>query len=253
MLIYPYKVGSRSVKLLCETLNAKRIKHKNSKFKGGGFKKVINWGSSGLPDEVMKCQLYNHPLAVSIATNKLNLFNFCVDCGVGEYIPPFTTNIEVAKSWIDEGSTVVERHKLTGHSGEGIVIVDKVDDLSVCPLYVKYILKKHEYRLHFVGGKLIDCQRKMRSNDVADEAVNWKVRNLAGGFVYGREGVVLPEKVLNAAHTIFTTTQLDFGAVDVIYNAKKDEAYVLEINTAPGLSGTTLDKYAEYIKELVDK
>ena len=39
----------------------------------------------------------------------------------------------------------------------------------------------------------------------------------------------------------------DFGAFDVIYNQKKNQAFVLECNTAPGIEGTTLDNYVEAI------
>jgi D-alanine-D-alanine ligase-like ATP-grasp enzyme len=42
---------------------------------------------------------------------------------------------------------------------------------------------------------------------------------------------------------------LDFGAVDVIWNEKQQRAYVLEVNTAPGLEGQTVDDYARGIKE----
>jgi len=38
---------------------------------------------------------------------------------------------------------------------------------------------------------------------------------------------------------------LDFGAVDIIYNEHENQYYVLEVNTAPGLEGTTVEKYAE--------
>jgi D-alanine-D-alanine ligase-like ATP-grasp enzyme len=38
---------------------------------------------------------------------------------------------------------------------------------------------------------------------------------------------------------------LDFGAVDMIYNAKRNTYYVLEVNTACGLAGETLNKYVE--------
>ena len=40
---------------------------------------------------------------------------------------------------------------------------------------------------------------------------------------------------------------LDFGAVDIIYNKQEDKWYVLEVNTAPGIYGTTLDKYVNAI------
>jgi glutathione synthase/RimK-type ligase-like ATP-grasp enzyme len=39
---------------------------------------------------------------------------------------------------------------------------------------------------------------------------------------------------------------LDFGAVDVIWNERQQRAYVLEINSAPGLEGTTIDDYVRY-------
>jgi D-alanine-D-alanine ligase-like ATP-grasp enzyme len=42
------------------------------------------------------------------------------------------------------------------------------------------------------------------------------------------------------------TTGLDFGAVDVIWNAQKEKPYVLEINTAPGLEGQTIADYAAF-------
>jgi D-alanine-D-alanine ligase-like ATP-grasp enzyme len=44
---------------------------------------------------------------------------------------------------------------------------------------------------------------------------------------------------------------LDFGAVDVIYNRAQDKAYVLEVNTAPGLEGSTLDNYVEAIQKVL--
>jgi D-alanine-D-alanine ligase-like ATP-grasp enzyme len=46
---------------------------------------------------------------------------------------------------------------------------------------------------------------------------------------------------------------LNFGAVDVIYNEKENKYYVLEVNTAPGLSGTTLEKYVDAIIELASQ
>jgi D-alanine-D-alanine ligase-like ATP-grasp enzyme len=44
---------------------------------------------------------------------------------------------------------------------------------------------------------------------------------------------------------------LDFGAIDMIYNERRNQYYVLEVNTACGLTGTTLDKYVEVFKEFV--
>jgi len=47
------------------------------------------------------------------------------------------------------------------------------------------------------------------------------------------------------------TCDLDFGAVDVVFNSKEKLAYVLEINTAPGLTGSTLDGYVERLRKFL--
>ncbi len=45
---------------------------------------------------------------------------------------------------------------------------------------------------------------------------------------------------------------LCFGAVDVLYNEKQNKAYVLEVNSSPGLSGEeTLKRYTEEFKRYV--
>jgi D-alanine-D-alanine ligase-like ATP-grasp enzyme len=44
--------------------------------------------------------------------------------------------------------------------------------------------------------------------------------------------------------------ELDFGAADVIYNAQQDRAYSLEVNSAPGIMGTTLVNYTNALRSL---
>lgn len=250
MLLYPYKFGSKSGKVLAEALEIKRIKHKGSKFKGRARKTVINWGCSSLPREVMKCNIINTPETVAEAANKLHFFEILKSYNLHNQdnkvsYPEFTTDRDVAQAWQDEGKTVVERHKLTGNSGEGIVITEPDEEIGHAKLYTQYVPKKNEYRVHVFKGKAIDIQRKARVKDVADEDVNWKVRNLDGGFIFAREDGQFPQDVEVQAVLAVEAIGLDFGAVDVIFNEKKSRAYVLEINTAPGLMGTTLEKYKE--------
>ena len=38
-------------------------------------------------------------------------------------------------------------------------------------------------------------------------------------------------------------SNLDFGAVDLIWNEHENKCYVLEVNSAPGIEGTTLQQY----------
>lgn len=244
LFIHGYMKGSGSVKGLKEALGATVIKREGSKFKGAAGKTVLNWGCSSLPPEVMKCRVINNPAAVALAANKLHAFR-AMDELVN--IPEFTTDRATAEGWINDGGVCVCRQKLTGHSGEGIVIAENLDEMVNAPLYVKYIKKNQEYRVHVFNGEVMDVQRKARKADVPDDAVNWQVRNLAGGFIFAREGFEPPAMALEESVAAVDALGLDFGAVDVIYNDREGQAYVIEVNCAPGLTGTTLDNYAAAI------
>ncbi|GAG47489.1 unnamed protein product, partial [marine sediment metagenome] len=78
-----------------------------------------------------------------------------------------------------------------------------------------------------------------------NEQVDYQIRNTDNGWVYCRGGVDAPEAVITAAVRAVDCLGLDFGAVDIGYNEHYDRCAVFEVNTAPGLEGTTLDKYFE--------
>lgn len=259
MFIYPYKQASTSAKVLAETIGAKRIRVNGSRFKGSPDKVVINWGRSVLSEEVLKCKVINHPDVTNIASNKLKFFK-----AIDEYnkdldwdedavrIPFWSSDKGWAEYSLKSGNIVVVRHKLTGNSGEGIELLeDGVAVVPEAPLYVKYIPKKQEYRVHVANGKVVDLQRKARRKDVPDDKINWRIRNHDNGFIFARNELEVPDDVSAQAVRACKAIGLDFGAVDVIYNDKEQQAYVLEVNTAPGLTGTTLDGYVERFKNWV--
>lgn len=177
--------------------------------------------------------------------------------GLAEVVrcPEFTTDQIQATIWLQAGSTVVERHILNGNSGAGIRLVEPGDEegVSRAPLYVKYVPKKQEYRIHVCGGEAVDIQRKARRKDVEDDAINWKIRNHDNGFIFARneDGVVPPDVIVEAVKAV-KVLGLAFGAVDVIFNEKEQKAYVLEVNTAPGLAGATLEGYVRRFKDYLD-
>lgn len=253
MNIFPYKAGSASAKALAEALGVERIKAEGSKFKGAAHKTILNWGCSKLPAEILKCRVLNSPESVSKASNKLSFFKAMAKAGVS--IPRFTEAMDEVEKMMEEGKTVVARTILNGHSGAGIVLIEPEDDeITHAPLYVEYVPKKQEYRIHVFQGEVVDVQRKARKADVPDDQVNWKIRNLANGFIFARNEEALgkvPEDVLDQAKAAVVACGLDFGAVDVIFNDKHKKAYVLEINTAPGLAGGTLEGYVNRLKEVV--
>lgn len=242
IFIYPYKPGSQSAKRLSGALGAKRIKHHGSKFKESQNKVVINWGSSSCPYDCL-----NDSGAVSVASDKLLSLKQLSLSSVS--VPEWTTDRQIASGWLKEGHTVVCRGTLVGSSGQGITLVsDPLCELPLVPLYTKYTKKKDEYRVHVFDGKVIDVQRKMRKKSVPDQQVDWKIRNLAGGFIFGREGVNPDDTVLEESCRAVSSLGLLFGAVD-IGDHPETGARVYEVNTAPGLEGSTVDSYVKALKE----
>lgn len=248
MFIYPYKVASESAKSLATTLGAKRIKHEGSRFKGNANKTVINWGSTTLPPEVLKCNVINTVAATSLCVNKLHFFE-----SVGDQfrIPDFTSDRSVAEGWINDGKVVFCRTKLRASSGDGIYEADSPETLRNAPLYTKYIPKKEEYRVHICKGEVFLVQRKAL-REGAGEGANWHIRNHANGFIFARnEGHTPHDDVITQALAAFNSIEgLTFGSVDVIFNKYRQKAYVLEINTASGLEGETLNDYARVLGDL---
>lgn len=250
MWVYCWNEGSEGGKALAGALGIKRLKHEGSKFKGHKSKTVINWGSSKLPEEVEKCVVLNKSRQVALCTDKLKFFDYIDGMDDDDFVvnlPDWTTNPEDVLKWVADGQVVCARTILNGHSAQGLVLIEKPEDFVKAPLYTLYIPKKHEFRVHVVAGEVIDVQRKAKKIDA--EKVDWRIRNLANGFIYAREGFDVPDVVLMQGFAAISAVGLDFGAVDIIWNEKHDKAYVLEINTAPGLMGTTLELYTKAFKE----
>jgi hypothetical protein len=277
--VLPYRQGSKGAKALAEALGGKVLKLEGSKFVPKEDDVIINWGntqptSQACPallvygEELSWDNYYNSPGSLNMATNKKYFFQTMEAQGHGDIIPPFwTSQADIP----DDAFPIVCRTQLAGHSGAGIVIASTRGQLVAAPLYTQYIKKQDEYRIH-VGTRrwaphldyagepmqqgefrddpttIIAVQRKARSSAVADADVNWQVRSHANGFVFVREGFTAPARVLDAARLALGASGLDFGAVDVIWNANQERAYVLEINTAPGLEGQTIEDYANYFR-----
>ena len=248
--IIPYRRGSKSVRALRDTLSCKSLKLEGSRFRPRWSDFIINWGncSQFANDFKYKCILINPPDNCRLASNKLASFHALKNYGV--QVPEFTEDYNTALDWLQQG-TVIARTKLRASAGDGIVVCNPGDNLPHCNLYTKYVKKKHEYRIHVINGEVVDRQRKMRTYDVPDEQVNWVVRNMEGGFVFGRENINVPESVDDQAIKAVQALGLDFGAVDVIYNEHHQQPYVLEVNTAPGLVNTTLNIYTEKLREMI--
>lgn len=252
LYLFSWNRFSEGAKELADALQIKRLKHEGSKFKGNPRHTIINWGSGNLPDNIAGARVLNNPRSVVLCSNKLNFFRH-VSKNEAVNLPPWTEDAQQAIEWTKKGP-VMARTVLNGHSAAGLIImeIDKPDSLVKAPLYTQYIPKQDEYRVHVISGEAVDVQRKALKPEYLEANrgnINFKVRNLENGFIYVRGGVNPPASVLDQAKLAVETCGLDFGAVDIIYNAKQDKAYVLEINTAPGLQGQTAESYANALRK----
>lgn len=252
--IYAYNTGSKSAALLAESMDVWMLRHAGSRYVPRSRDTVINWGKG---KDWAPARTLNKPSSVARAINKLSFFQACTGENAPR-VPDYTTDIRVAREWcgVDcrgAARKVVVRHVLDGHEGRGIEIHSMPEDIPQAPLYTKYIPKDAEYRIHVVGGQVIDQQRKVLRSTVDQDTANWNVRNTANGFVFQRQGITVPDDVRSQALLAIRLLGLDFGAVDVVWNRRRDKAYVLEVNTAPGIEGTSVTNYATAFKNLIER
>jgi glutathione synthase/RimK-type ligase-like ATP-grasp enzyme len=250
-VVLPYKMGSQSAKLLAQgltqrlNLKVRRVRHEG-KYRPRARSIVVNYGSGSTPYWLGRTRVLNSPSSCVVSGNKLSAFQAFKAAGLS--IPEFTTDHSVAESWIAAGGMVVARTVLNGHSGRGIVVCSSDKPLVHAPLYVRYKKKRKEFRVHVFQGQVIDVaeKRKRRVEGPRDVDVGL-VRNLANGWVYCRDSVVRPADLDGLAIAACVALSLDFGAVDIIWNERENKCYLLEVNTAPGLTGTTLTNYTNAI------
>lgn len=183
---------------------------------------------------------------VSTATNKLSFFQACSSI-MDLVTVPYTTTQNRAIEWLSQGHTVCARQKLNASGGEGLVLFDHTDKFVEAPLWTLYVKKKEEYRIHVMNGEIISQQRKALKNGFEGEG-DHRIRNLANGYIFARNDIEVPQMVLDQSKLCVSKLGLDFGAVDILWNEKKQQSFILEVNTAPGLEGSTINDYAEGFK-----
>lgn len=250
-VILPYKIGSQSAKALATNLSSllslkvRRVRH-DGKYRPKYRSLIVNYGSSSRPSWGTTGTWLNKPESCAKAGNKLSAFQAFRNEGLS--IPEFSIDRSVAEGWVADGATVVCRTLLNGHSGRGIVLADNAAALVAAPLYVKYKKKRKEFRVHVFKDEVIDVaeKRRVRAERRPDKFDGY-IRNHANGWVFCRNDMVRPADLESLALAACRALGLDFGAVDIIWNERENKCYLLEVNTAPGLTGTTLVNYTNAI------
>jgi len=246
-VIVPYKIGSQSAKRIQEGIKAAghrcvRVRPDSRTYRARPADKIIYYGGSTFNFHSNKIINRNRGLA----NNKLNTLQKLQEAGLST-VEWTTDPVYARQNW----DVVVIRDTLHGHSGEGIRVWYKEDsgagdDITGAPLYTKYTKKTYECRVHVFQGRVIDAQIKRKKvTDGQEEVFDTTIRNIHTGWVYCREDFDLPNEAAILSIKAVESVGLDFGAVDLIYNKHYNKFYILEINTAPGLDGTTLSNHIQ--------
>lgn len=142
---------------------------------------------------------------------------------------------------------VVARTLTNSSEGRGIVVFEKDDpNPPRAPLYTEYIPKKKEFRVHVWNNEVIDVVEKRKRRNHNAERDDY-VRNTANGYVFCRDGVVEPTGIRDLGVLAVRSLGRSYGAVDIVWNEKQNKCYVLEVNSRPGMEGTTVERYATAI------
>lgn len=254
-IIVPYKMSSKSAADLARSIGAVRVRD-CSKLIRKHDRTVLNWGLSDHDSFFGVGKIINRPNAVHNACNKIQTYDLLsyYDVPTVEY----TMDIGLAREWIKEGP-LLARTKLSSHSGSGVTYlstdhpVNEVIDSEVVKFWTKYIGKSREFRVHCakINGVISPFfiqEKKKRSGMEADK----RVRSYDNGWVFCHLDLEpIPSGVEQSCCRAVSALGLDFGAVDVIYSKRRDAHFVLEVNTAPGLDGTTLTKYSEVVNQMM--
>jgi hypothetical protein len=278
--IQPYKMFSGGARALANHCGILRATKKQVQ-RHGNFDYIINWGSSerkfegeyvnppeavAIASDKLKTAeiLGNFGIPQPEWTRDKTIAQQWLDAGdtvvgrhllrasAGRGISLYRRDPEAAEGGDAEGHGHREQAPPTGNAEDNNPAMGGIraqgeggyeTRLKNAPLYTKYFKKAEEYRVHVFGDRVLDIQQKRKRQEVPNEQVDYQIRNAAAGWVFCRNEVECPAAVTDAAVRAVSALGLDFGAVDIGYNRHSGLAAVFEVNTAPGLEGTTLDRY----------
>ena len=255
--VLPHNIRGAAASALADSLGVLKI-HTDRGFYPRAGDVIINYGVSSWPRGAAAkgVRILNTMAAVDIASHKKRTYEAFQEAGVPQ--AEFTEELEEVHAWLQGGDMVLRRELMRGSSGRGLQLIAPLDLGIGTPheagpqalpagVYTRYVKKVHEYRVHVFEGEVIDYTiKKVREGS---EANNFQIRTHSNGWIFARAGVELPDSVAEAAIAAVAAVGLDFGGVDVGHSPKSGRTTVYEVNTAPGLEGTTLEAYTSAVEE----
>lgn len=231
---------------LARGLNGQRIKCVGSTYRYQPDHIVINWGFTGSFDGRIT---YNQPAGIRNASDKRRSFKCFSDAGVPTL--DWTLDQGRAQELNRQGKRIYGR-TASGMAGNGIVVYEPYSIIGSHELYTVGFNTHREFRIHVVGGKAVHTMEKKRIRNYDGEP-DVLVRSHRRGWVFCiRDLDPIPPAVQRAAIQAVEALGLDFGGVDIGLDRTHNVA-VFEVNTAPGLEGSTIPAYINRFKEMINE
>ena len=232
-----------------------RIVRPSTEFSVGENDLLFNYGCSSAPENMGQCpsfRVLNHWSSVATSVNKIASLQALNEAGVP------TINWSQDADDVHEWRRIVVRHLVQSTGSRGIEIINtKGGEYEVpdAPLYTEYYRKTHEFRVHIFNGQCIDYTQKKRLSAEKLEARGIEpvkyIRSHANGWIFSRNNIFFDEAIVDLAKKATKAVDLNFCGVDILANVRDGElvdAVVCEVNSAPGMTGTTYKHYREAIQ-----
>lgn len=208
---------------------------------------LIRWGNRVEAGTDGSTITYNKSEAIARATNKKKSREIFMEKGVS--CPKLVTPTNVTPNQFP----VIAR-PLVHSKGKNFITLRNVSEFQAHYnshngnwYYSEFIDKEREFRVHCAHGKVLAIMEKPRAVGIA-----WNRAQNHSIFIRVPQNEYRLNVCLEAIKSI-EALELDFGGVDVMI--KGDNAYVLEVNTAPTLNSSEYvsQRYAQYFDWLTRK
>ena len=275
-----------------------KLKHGRNKptLKNTGI--CICWGCKTKESINMgKVVTLNHPDKIRLNRNKFETLRRLKNHKVN--VAPFVSAKEVSSALKDKKSGIVlplvgRRNYHQGGKGFWLCVTESQIKVAVdqgAQYFQNYMDIVDEYRLHIFDGKLINAQKKVMRDNMADafkEQHSTRIQNIAKknnveldqdtmDYVLGNLGKRQehPDMIIKSNTRGYKFSQLDIGKlakskatlVDIAIKAVEavglnfgavdccdltdKSVAIIEINTGPGLQGTPFKAYAQSFKDIL--
>lgn len=192
-----------------------------------------------------KC-INNNPLNsmefINLCANKLSFSSLLNSNNI--YSPIFYNNQEPQNS----DYPVLIRKTLTGHGGQGIVLINNAEEFHTTwrgnYYWTKFIKTQFELRVHVFEGNIIKLFKKEFDGVESD----YPIRNLDNGYHFALKKVEKYPKVIDLVQNKLNNllNGIHYG-LDLGYDTEKREYIIYECNTGCGLNTETAYLYANLI------